>query len=48
MKVAVVVRVHQRIEVLRPTQGQHLEFPFSHQFLQITIDRTETNVLVAW
>ena len=40
----VLVRVHQRIEVLRPTQGQHLEFPFSHQFLQITMDRTETDV----
>src|SRR2546422_3164478 len=38
------MRVHQRIEVLRPTQGQHLEFPLSHQFLQITIDRTETDV----
>ena len=40
----VLVRVQQRIEVLRPTQGQHLEFPFSHQFLQITMDRTETDV----
>ena len=34
----------QRIEMLRPPEHQDLQLFIGNQFLQITIDRTQTNV----
>lgn len=33
----------QRIEMLRPPEDQHLQLVIGNQFLQITIDRTQTD-----
>ena len=39
-----IVAVHHRIEMLSPSEGQDLEFFFSHQFLKIAVDRAEADV----
>ena len=39
-----LMALNQRIEMLRASQHQHLEFLVRHQFLQITINRPEAYV----